>query len=179
MIVLEIDWLNITPSGSFFVKSFCRHYQKNDSKIEAVIDNLTFWSNLILKQIIRYSEEANEELCFQLEFTISQMLQTTKYLDLFDEAGRRRLKSLLEAILAETTLNSEILEYSIILLEKISDDTGGFLDSITTVIQKNQLAVENHINDGAEELLNSYKCLEIILYTLRCSNQVLFTYHAY
>jgi len=127
---------------------------------------------LILKQIIRYSEEADEDLCFQLEFTISQMLQTTNYLDLSDEAGRRRLKSLLEAVLSETTLNSEIIEYSVIILEKISNDTSSFLNSIFAIIQKNQSDVEFLVHDDPEDLLKSYKCLEIILYTLRCSNQV-------
>lgn len=168
---LDIEWLEISPSGAFFVKTYCRHYSKDDARVEALIPNVSFWTDLILKQVILCSEgELDETQVQEAEFVIAQMLQTTKYLDLSDEAGRRRLVSLLEALLSETAVNAEIVEYAVVLLEEISNCSADFLGSMTSVLK--QISGISEETTETEALLSTFKCLEIIQFLLQYSNQV-------
>lgn len=115
---------------------------------------------------------SNECADESLEFVISQVIQTARCLDVSDEAGRKRLSSILGAIISETALSSDIMEQAVISLHTVSPCANEFLSSMETILKTIGSAVEISQDENAK-LLTQFKSLEIMAFLLEITNEVI------
>lgn len=90
----DIDWKQLSCSGAFFVRVYCQYFFQNEERIEELIPGVTCWTNTILCYVVILMEQ---DFSAEMEFLLSELLNTAKYLNLSDESGRRKLCELLSS----------------------------------------------------------------------------------
>jgi hypothetical protein len=84
----------LKPNAAFFIRTFISNSRDDDTEIENLIPNLSFWVDLINA----YTEKYTLQHDIYTEYVLSNLIGTSIYLNLSDEVGRKCLITTLSTI---------------------------------------------------------------------------------
>ena len=91
----DINWHEINAVESIFVLEYCKFHSicLNHDKLEILIPDLIFWKNILQQFADKYhSDQNHENRCI-----LQNLLETTMYLDITEEIGKREIADFLMA----------------------------------------------------------------------------------